>query len=551
MKPIYPIVLEPPRIPSVTRRIMRKYKSCLHILHLGVFLSILAPQFVRAQSEPLSSLTGARTPCVNKMASAHACNNIDLYARVSLSDLGVTFLNDVWGWIDPNTNREYALVGTSGSVVFVDVTNPVNPIHVGQLPTHDPYADNSVWRDIKVYKDHMYVTVDVYGDQGLQVFDLRQLREYAGSSINFTETAHYDGFVVAHNLAINEETGFAYITGYRLSGVSGQNPGDNCGGEGLHIVNIQNPANPTYAGCFADFETGHNKDGYSHDAQCIVYRGPDVKYQGREICIGSNETHISIVDVTDKQNPVKLGAANYPNVHYAHQGWLTADQRYFFMNDELDENSHSIINRTRTIIWDLSDLEDPLYNSSFYFPTTSIDHNLYIHGNFMFAANYTTGLRIVDIKDIKNPKEIAYFDTHPDNDETGFGGAWSSFRFPDSGTTIVTSQPDGLLILDPLSVTVTDIDDFNTVPDGFSLSPAYPNPFNPVTSTTLTLPEQAEVRAVVSDILGRSVAVIHEGVLPAGEHLLTFDAERLPTGSYYIQVQTDRYTTGIRVMLIK
>ncbi len=517
------------------------------ICHLALIV-ILSSQTVWAQSSH-SSIRGSRVACVNKMASDHACRNIDLLARLSRADMEAQgiLLNDIWGWTDPDTKREYALVGTAKFVAFVDVTDPVSPIYLGKLPGHDSQFP-IIWRDMKVYNNHMYVTVDG-GNNGMQVFDLRQLRDVVGTPRDFKETAHYDGILKAHNLAINEETGFAYITAYRLSR-SDEGVKDTCNGAGLHIVDIRDPGNPTYAGCFADHNTGYAGSGYSHDAQCVIYRGPDANYQGREICIGSNENHISIADVTDKENPVPVGIATYPNAGYAHQGWLTSDQEYFIMNDELDEANPDIAN-TRMIIWDLQDLEDPVYHSAFYFSSTGADHNLYVHGDYVFAANYTEGLRIVDISDINQPREIAFFDTHPER-STGLDGAWSSYRFPGSGTTIVGSHPHGLMILDPRSVTVaTHIETSVTIPEAFSLSPAYPNPFNPVTSAILSLPEQAEVRADVLDLLGRSVEVLEDGVLSAGEHTLTFDASQLPSGTYYIRVQTDGYLTGTRAILVK
>ncbi len=503
-----------------------------------------------------STIRGSRIPCINNVADNHACSNIDLLARVSKIDLDAgakegelrgPILNDIWGWTDPDTKREYALVGTSNSVAFVDVTDPINPIYQGKLLGHTS-EKLIIWRDMKVYKNHMYVTADG-PDNGMQVFDLRQLREFDGIPRNFQPIAHYDGISPAHNLAINEESGFAYITGYSPS-TSEQGVKDVCGGRGLHIVNIQNPANPTYAGCFADLETGKFRDGYTHDAQCVIYRGPDKKYQGHEICIGSNESHISIADVTDKSNPIALSSASYPNVGYSHQGWLTPDQEYFLMNDEFDESNNSDVNNTRTIIWDLSDLDDPIFHSEFDFASTGPDHNLYVYGDYMFASNYGEGLRIVDISNINQPREIAFFDTDT-SDLTSFSGAWSNYRFPNSGTTIVGSDPDGLIILDPLLVTITHNEASAKIPEIFSLSPAYPNPFNPVTSAVLTLPEQTKVRAEVIDLLGRSVDLLEDGILSAGEHILTFDAGQLPSGSYYIRVQAGQYTTGTRVMLIK
>jgi len=73
----------------------------------------------------------------------------------------------------------------------------------------------------------------------------------------------------------------------------------------------------------------------------------------------ANEKEINIADVTDKQNPVTIGRNSYPNVAYAHQGWFDAEQRYFYMNDEMDEVAGTV-DGTRTIVWDLAKLDDPI-----------------------------------------------------------------------------------------------------------------------------------------------------------------------------------------------
>ena len=99
------------------------------------------------------------------------------------------------------------------------------------------------------------------------------------------------------------------------------------------MIDLKDPANPVFAGCFSDGSTGRRGTGYSHDAQCVVYRGPDADYVGHEICLGSNETALSIADVTNKEAPYSISIATYPNVAYAHQGWLTDDHRYFYLND--------------------------------------------------------------------------------------------------------------------------------------------------------------------------------------------------------------------------
>lgn len=213
------------------------------------------------------------------------------------------------------------------------------------------------------------------------------------------------------------------------------------------MINIQDPLNPVFAGCFDDPKTGRANTGYSHDAMCITYAGPDADHQGKEICFGSNETAISISDVTDKENPIALSSATYPNVGYAHQGWITEDHKYFYSNDELDEVS-GLVTHTRTLVWDVTDLDDPQLVNEFMSSQEASDHNLYVKGNYMYQSNYMAGLRILDIQDPVNPVEVGYFDTVPSGDNSAaMGGSWSNYPYFESGNLIVTSGKEGLFIL--------------------------------------------------------------------------------------------------------
>ena len=392
--------------------------------------------------ETLAGVSGEPVECEGGKAAHFECRDVTLLAFVPNASIGGTRgveLNDIWGWTDPETGKEYALVGRMDGTSFVDVSDPENPVYLGDLPKTEG-SPGAVWRDMKVYKDHVFVVADASGAHGVQVFDLTRLRNVTNPPQTFTEDAHYDRIHSAHNIAINEDTGFAYAVG-------GGEGGDTCGG-GLHMIDIRDPKNPQFAGCFADPNTGIQKTGYSHDAQCVLYRGPDEDYQGREICFGSNETALSIADVTDKQNPVAVAVAEYPNVAYTHQAWLTEDQRYLLMDDEGDELA-GLVDHTRTLIWDVSDLDDPVVLEEFLNPnSTAVDHNLYIKGDKVYQSNYVQGLRILDISDIENPEEVGFFDTVPHGDNSPrFDGSWSNYPYFESGTIIVTSGKEGLFLL--------------------------------------------------------------------------------------------------------
>jgi hypothetical protein len=527
-----------------------------------------------------SNAHGTFAPCVNGMAADFfPCDGVDMLSHVSHEELGTTFVNDIWGWTDPATKKDYALVGASTGTVFVDVTDAKRPVVLGILPTASTIGGSS-WRDIKVYQNHAYV-VSEHLNHGVQVFDLTKLRDWDGTYTTYEMDAHYTGHGSAHNIAINEETGFAYSVGagpytpagfpnivtvdppsaaageYQATGAqfghppSGEagpfaivddgsaNPSLGCDplvgfpagaiaiadrgvctfvqkaqnaeaagavalvvvnnvagspitmggsnhvtipavmvslddgntikaglpatgsvsgnpdvvpcGTGLHMIDIKDPTDPTFAGCFQE-------NGYVHDTQCVIYRGPDRRYQGNEICFNSNAggfgtaNHwVDIVDVTDKMHPESIARVTYPDPGYSHQGWLTPDQQYFLHGDEGDEVTHGVGTTTR--VWDVRDLENPQLIQVFENETPSIDHNLYTQGRYAYASNYTSGLRVYDTKDIATTgiREVAYFDVYPENDNATFeGGTWSNFPyFRQKGLVAVSSMDRGLFLLQP------------------------------------------------------------------------------------------------------
>ena len=396
------------------------------------------------QGTLFSALTGDERPCSNGHVDAFSCKDVDLKAFLPTHSIGGRrgiHITDIWGWTDPKTDTEYAVIGRTDGVAFVDVSNPSNPVYVGELPQTEA-AHVNTWGDVKVYDNHAFAVSDNAGDHGMQVFDLTRLRDAATGERpkTFDADALYDKVNSVHNIFVNDETGYAYLVGSSGGGTT-------CGG-GLHMVNVQDPLNPTFAGCFNDSSTGLSNPGATHDVQCVAYQGPDADYKGREICVGSNETAISIADVTNKDSVQAIATGSYPDHAYVHQGWFGEEQRYFYQNDELDELQGKV-DGTRTLVWDLKDLDNPTLVNQIILDQPATDHNLYVRGSLMYEANYTAGLRILDVSDPVNPKEVAHFDTKPHGpDAPGFAGAWSTYPFFESGIIVVSSIDEGLFVLE-------------------------------------------------------------------------------------------------------
>ncbi|NNJ88398.1 MAG: choice-of-anchor B family protein, partial [Eudoraea sp.] len=319
-------------------------------------------------------------PCENGFAGVYPCDGYDQLGRISLNILNATSANDIWGWTDMASNREFALIGLNNGTAFVEITDSEDLKFLGKLPTA---TTSSSWRDIKVYQDYAYIGSEA-DNHGMQVFDLKKLLNVTNAPATFSADNRYTGFGNSHNIVINETTGFAYAVGTARN--------DMYSG-GAHFMDLQDPLNPQAAG-------GYGASGYTHDAQVVTYNGPDADYAGAEIFIGANENQVTIVDITDKQNPANITGIQYGNLGYTHQGWFTEDQRYFILGDELDEINFGF--NSRTLVFDMLDLDNPVLHATYLGTTSAIDHNVYVKGNDLFLANYTAGVRIMDISDIVN-----------------------------------------------------------------------------------------------------------------------------------------------------
>ena len=333
-----------------------------------------------------------------------------------------TLANDLWGYVSPS-GREYALMGLENGTAFVEVSDPEAPVVVGFVP-----HVGSCCSDIKVYQQYAYVVNDgnvLAGASGLQIIDMTNID---AGIVTLANTFSESGLKRVHNITINEESGYAYLLASQ----------GNISNGGLFVVDLSDPVNPSFAGVWPD--------ALVHDAQVVTYTsGP---FAGREIAFAfTGDSQLRIIDVTDKSAMSVIGSTTYPNAAFSHQGWLSEDRKYVYLNDEFDEVSSDI--PTTTYVIDVADLTEPTFVTAFSNGLPSTDHNLMVRGNFVFEANYTSGLRIYKAADPSLIEEVGYFDTYPANDLPGFNGAWSVYTDLPSGNVLVSDIQGGLFVLDP------------------------------------------------------------------------------------------------------
>ena len=419
----------------MTRRMQRRpFRARRFVIAMTASLAAVpALQTAPAAAAPVTNL-----PCVNGKAGTFSCKDVDLKAFIPMAELGGGTASDAWGWRDALTEREYALMGSTRGVIIVDITNTSQPRYLGNLLKPD---GQFVWQDLEVYKDHLFVVCDL-APCGMQVFDLTRLRGVTAQQ-TWTPDFLYPVTMTTHTIDINPETGFAYLNGAYLAAPT-------------HIVDVNIPKAPVPAGVISD-------DGYTHDSFCRVYRGPDTRYTGKEICFSFNEDTINVYDVSDKAAITRLSRVTYPGASYVHSGWLTQDSRYLISTDETD-------NKNILFVWDYSLLDTPRQHFTYTGTTAAIDHNPYGVGRWMYLANYRAGMRVLDTVNVADRAltEIAYFDVMGGADTAGFDGAWTVYPFLPSGNVIITGMNQGLFVVDPTfddaapspletSVSITDV----------------------------------------------------------------------------------------------
>ena len=364
--------------------------------------------------------------CEDGFAGEYPCNDYDLLTYISLEELNGedTTGSSCWGWVSPETQKEYALVATNKGVTFIDISNPEAAVILGTLKTK---TENNSIRDIRVFNSFAYIISEA-SNHGMQVFNLTKLGEITNPPVAFESDVNYTGFDTAHSIIINKESGFAYVLG--TTTFNG----------GPHFIDIGTPFNIPSA-------SGYDVDSYSNDAQVLTYKGPDTNYTDKEILIGSNDNEIIILDVTDKNNPIKISTISYTNIGKPNQGWFTEDFKYFLIGDEKDEENSSL--NTRTIIFDFTDLENPIHHFNYLGNTAAIDKNGYVKENIYYQTNYNAGIRMIDISNIENNTftEVGYFDTYPENDDPEKNGAWNVYPFLPSGNIIISDFNRGFFII--------------------------------------------------------------------------------------------------------
>jgi choice-of-anchor B domain-containing protein len=490
--------------------------------------------------------------------------------------------SDVWGWVDPSTNKEYAIVGEHppGKVNIVDVSDPSNPFVAGLIPLAPGF-------DIKTWQHYLYlVDGDGNNDDG-EIYDISDP----------TQPVLIGTFLSAHNIFITDN-GTMY----------------NCV-NGVTILDLTpDPTAPSFV--WTDRTSG------GHDATVVGNRLYDFH--------GTSGTFIYALG---GPVPLSLGNISHPDITFHHSGWPSADGKHLFLNDELSNSAQADIT-----VWNITNPAVPFKVWEFADPTSKM-HNSYRVGDYLYCSFYTAGFRVFDVSNPLSPALVGEYDTAPGlSGNTLFRGAWGCYPFAPSGNIYVSDTDAGLFVFsfgEVLSVAISAFDAEPTdegvrltwaiggaddlagfhiyrsagneerftrlnvrilAPDGIEyvdstvepgtvyryrlgavdrdgeffsrtidvttpeavleLRQNYPNPFNPTTTIGYVLPRGGQARLVVYDGKGRSVRTLIDGSQPAGRHAVAWDGRDnggrdVASGVYFYELQALGVTESRRMVFLK
>jgi choice-of-anchor B domain-containing protein len=327
--------------------------------------------------------------------------NLDKYSGQGYSS--------VWGWIGPG-HREYALVTVqnTGGVSIVDMQFPKEPREAAFLP-----SPKGMWHELKTFRNYLYKCAD-QGTAGVQIADL------SGLPAQVRELAAYKagGVERCHTLWIDSTRAPAllYIQQSRSPGVI--------------IVSLQNPAQPVEV---ARVNTQCH-DMWARGDRLYVSTGPVSTWDIWDVSTAAAPRRI-----TQTRFATVNAGLGEPTGTISHNVWLSEDGKVAFTSEETPG--------TTVKAWDIGDERSPKLLGTYLGAPGVMPHNVLIHRHLMYVTHYNAGLRVVDIRDPRNMKEVAYH--RPNPADTPLGGSWGAYNFFPSGLVIHADVATGLYILEP------------------------------------------------------------------------------------------------------
>ena len=453
----------------------------------------------------LLAVTAIAVTLLSFSTPAHAAyGDITLAGTTTLT--GSLAICDVWGWIDPATGREYAIVGNSRAwsglsrVWIVDVTDPTTPTEVAFIDGADGF-------DVKAWDHYVYTCDGDAAGVDSRVIDIAN---------PLVPQLLATPFRSMHNIAISQD-GYLFEEYFGFS---------------IWDLNA-NPETPDLL-----WEAG-NSNG--HDSTPVP--GQRVWDFG-----GSNK----FAKLWDYSNPETLSVmctVTNPAIKYWHSGDETDDRNYVYVCDEL-----ALLNEPDIWVFDVSNYSSPAFVTNLGDNNATV-HNLYIIGGLAFVSYYNSGFKTLDVT---NPAAPVVADSYDTNALTGDGykGAFGVYPFSPNGIVLVSDWDNGLFVFQVEGHNGAPTNAPSPVTAGATLEQNFPNPFNPTTNIAYHLLRAGDVTLSVYNVRGTLVTTLASGRRDAGTHHERWNGTDhtgapVASGVYYYRLEVGSTATTKKMVLLK
>lgn len=417
--------------------------------------------------------------------------------------------NSVWGWVDPQDNKEYAIIGSTDGTYFIDVTVPTSPVVRDYVAGR---RDSCIWREYKTYQNYLYAVSDDGAPNSLQIINM----SYLPDSVH----VEYDQNTLvsrSHSIFIDEANAIMYLNSVYLPA--------NGGHSNMAVFSLANPVNPVL---LRRLEQDYPSNDNVHDS-----------YVRNDTCYASSSYGGLIIYKLNPSNTfTQIGSlSNYePGGAYNHNSALTADSKTLIFADEVPANltvkSVDVSNFSNIAIVDT-------FRST---PTTiATPHNVFIPNGSntrSVIAYYQDGVQIFDITNPSNVTRTGFFDCAPTNCPTcpnpDYSGCWGVYIDLPSGIILASDMQDGLFVLDATAAMVG----VKPIMQAEISVDAYPNPFTNNFQINFSIPTTGRetITYELTDISGKLIMKKQINV-PSGSSSLTIDGKILNPGSYTLTIK--------------
>ncbi len=426
-------------------------------------------------------------------------NNPDLPPNPNMPDQR---WNELTGYVDSTSGKEYVIMGSTDSVYFFDVSDPE---HI-KLCDRRWGLNTAINRDIETYSHYVYCVSDNAPAGKLQIYDLQFLPD----SVHLV----YESDTLGHNthsIFINSESKRLYMC---------INKKHNQLISGLDILSLEIPDSPAFIGKMDQTLFGSLSCQHVHE----IYVRNDTGYCSCEY------KGLYVIDFTDLANQKPLGSISppYPYSGYNHTSWVDSTGEYIAFTDEAP---HGLPVK----IYQIRELNDMTYLTHFNTHTGATPHNIFWVSNKLYISWYQDGVYIYTVDTPRNPRMYAYYDTYPQNASgvyDNYKGCWGVYPYFPSGNIAASDMTNGLFMLKyDITVGTENISEFI---NRFTISPSpFKNDFN------LQFISQNSFQSIltVNDIHGREV-YIQPIAIEQGQNTINISTlSELNSGIYFVTLK--------------